>query len=83
MSCGVGRRYGLNLALLWLWHRTDAAPIQPVVWECPYAAGIVLKRKRRKERRKERKKGRKEGGREETKEGRKGEGGREEGRKCI
>ena len=28
VSCGVGRRHGSDLALLWLWHRPEAiAPI--------------------------------------------------------
>ena len=31
--------------LLWLWCRPAAiAPIRPLVWEPPYAAGVVLKR---------------------------------------
>ena len=35
--------------LLWLWHRPAvAAPIQPLAWELPYAAGAALKRKRKK-----------------------------------
>ena len=37
MSCGVGRRHGLDLALLW-------APIRPLAWELPYAVGAALKR---------------------------------------
>ena len=53
MSCGVGQRQGLDLALLWLWHRlVAAAPIQPLAWESPYAVGAVLKKK--KKRKKER-----------------------------
>jgi len=45
MSCGVGRRRGLDLVLLWLWCRQVAtAPIQPLVWELPYAAGMALKK---------------------------------------
>ena len=44
MSCGVGRRHSLDLALLWLWHRMAAtAPIRPLAWERPYAAGAALK----------------------------------------
>ena len=47
MSCGVGRRGGSDLLLLWLRCRlTAAAP----TWELPYAAGVALKRKRKKER---------------------------------
>ena len=45
MSCGVGRRRGLDPALLWLWRRPVATdPIRPLAWEPPYAAGVVLKR---------------------------------------
>ena len=39
VSCGVGRRRGLDPALLWLWRRPVAtAPIRPLAWEPPYAA---------------------------------------------
>ena len=49
MSCGVGRRCGLDLALLWLWHRLAAAvPIGPLAWELPYATGAALKSKKKK-----------------------------------
>ena len=49
MSCGVGRRCGLDPVLLWLWHRPAAiAPIRPVAWELPYAAGVALKSKKKK-----------------------------------
>ena len=42
MSCGVGRRRGLDPALLWLWRRLVAtAPIRPLGWEPPYAAGAA------------------------------------------
>ena len=35
MSCGVGRRHGSDLSLLWLWPRLAAiAPIQPLA-TCP------------------------------------------------
>ena len=44
MSCGVGRRCGLDPALLWLWRRLAAtAPIRPLAWEPPYAEGVALK----------------------------------------
>ena len=34
-----------DLALLWLWHRPAAvAPIRPLAWESPYAAGVALKK---------------------------------------
>ena len=40
MSCGVGHRRGLDLALLWLWCRPAAAAlIQPLAWELPCATG--------------------------------------------
>ena len=36
-------------ALLWLWRRPAAtAPIQPLPWETPYAAGAALKRQKEK-----------------------------------
>ena len=44
MGCGVGRRRGLDLALLWLWCRLAAvAPIGSLAWEPPYAASVALK----------------------------------------
>ena len=50
MSCGVGRRHGLDLVLLWLWHRLAAAtPIRPLAWEPPYAMGSALKRQKTKQ----------------------------------
>ena len=58
MSCGVGRRHGSDLVLLWLWGRPVAiALIRPLAWEPPYAAGAAQERikKRKKERKKERK----------------------------
>ena len=60
VSCGVGRRRGSHLALLWLWHRPVAiALIQALTWEPPYAVGAALKIQK-KERKKEKKKERKE-----------------------
>ena len=42
MSCGVGRRRGSDLALVWLWRRLEAtAPIRPLAWEPPHAAGAA------------------------------------------
>ena len=36
-------------ALLWLWRRPAAtAPIRPLAWEPPYAAGATLKRPKKK-----------------------------------
>ena len=45
LSPGVGRRHGSDPELLWLWHRPAArAPIGPLAWELPYAAGAALKK---------------------------------------
>ena len=45
MSCGVGRRHGLDLALLWLWRRPEAvALIHPLAWELLYFEGAALKK---------------------------------------
>ena len=53
MSCGVGRRCGLDLVLLWLWCRPAATVlIGPLAWEPPRAVSVALKKtpkKRRKE----------------------------------
>ena len=44
MSCAVGRRCSLDLALLRLWCKLAAvAPIRPLAWEPPYATGEALK----------------------------------------
>ena len=52
MSWGVGRRPGLDPALLWLWCRLAAtALIKPLAWEFPYAIGAALEKA--KERKKE------------------------------
>ena len=49
VSCGVGRRGGSHLALLWLWCRLGAVSlICPLGWEPPYAAGAALKKKKKK-----------------------------------
>jgi len=49
VSCGVDRRRGLDLALLWLWRRPVAtAPIRPLAWEPPYVSGSALKKKKKK-----------------------------------
>ena len=45
VSCGVGHRHSLDLALLWLWYRPAAvALIRPLTWEPPCAAGVALKK---------------------------------------
>ena len=51
MSCGVGRRGGSDLAMLWLWRKPAAtalatARIKPLAWEPPYASGAALKRQK-------------------------------------
>ena len=49
MGCGVGRRRGSDLALLWLWCRPVAmAQIRPLAWELPHAVGVALKRQKTK-----------------------------------
>ena len=49
MSCGVGRRGGSDLVLLWFWCRLAAiAPIRPLAWEPPYAICLALKRQKKK-----------------------------------
>ena len=51
LSCGVGRRCCSDLAWMWLWlwrRLVAAAPIRPLVWEPPYAAGVALKRQKEK-----------------------------------
>ena len=50
MTCGIGRRQGLDLALLWPWRRLAAtALIPPSAWELPHALGVVLKRPKKEE----------------------------------
>ena len=53
MNCGIVRRFGLDLELLWLWRRLAAiAPIRPLPWEAPYAKGEALKKKTEKDKKK-------------------------------
>ena len=48
MSCGVGRRRGSDLALLWLWGRPAATALnRPLAWEPPYAMGVALEKAKR------------------------------------
>ena len=50
MSCGVGHRRGSDPTLLRLWRRPAAtAPITPLAWEPPYAAGAVLEKGKKKD----------------------------------
>ena len=54
VSCGVGHRHVSDPALLWLWHRLVAtAPIRPLAWEPPYAAGAVQEIAKRPKEKKE------------------------------
>ena len=56
VSCGVGHRYSSDPALLWLWRRlTATAPIRPLDWEPPYAAGAAqeIAKKKIKKKKKE------------------------------
>ena len=56
LPCGVGRRCSLGPALLWLWRRPMAtAPIQPLAWEPPYAAGAAQEMAKRQKQRKKKK----------------------------
>ena len=49
MTCGVSYRGDSDLALLWLWYRpVTMALIQSLAWKHPYAAGIALKRPKKK-----------------------------------
>ena len=57
VSCGVGHRRGLDLALLWLWCRlVTTAPIRPPAWEPPYATDTALEKTKRQKKKKEKKK---------------------------
>ena len=48
MTCGVGRRRGLDPVSLWLWHRPAAvALIRPLALEPPFAVGAALNSKRK------------------------------------
>ena len=50
MSCGIGCRRGLDLALLWLWYKPEAlALIRPLAWELLCAAGVTQKRWKNKQ----------------------------------
>ena len=49
MSCSVGRRRGLDPALLWLWRWLVAtALIGPLAWEPPYATSVALENTKKK-----------------------------------
>ena len=53
VSCGVGHRSGLDLALLWC-RQVATALIRTLAWEHPYVMDAALKKS--KERKKERRK---------------------------
>ena len=55
MSCGKGHRCGSDLALLWC-RLPGAAPIQPLFWESPYAAGVPIKKNQKQKQKKTKKK---------------------------
>ena len=49
MSCDIGHRPGWDLVFLGLWYRLEAPPpTGPQVWELPYAAGVALKRQKKR-----------------------------------
>ena len=49
VSSGVSRRGGLDPVLLWFWRRPAAvAPIGPLAWEPPHAAGVALEKEKKK-----------------------------------
>jgi len=53
VSCGVGCRRCSDPVLLWLWCRLVAtAPIRPLAWEPPYAAGAALEKAKRQKKKK-------------------------------
>ena len=55
LSCGVGCSHGSDLALLWLWRRPVAiAPIRPLAWEPPHAAGAAQRNSKKKDKKKKR-----------------------------
>ena len=50
------RRHASDLELLWLWCRPVAtAPIRPLAWEPPYAAGASLEKAKRQKKKKKKK----------------------------
>ena len=56
VSCGVGRRWGMDPALLWLWCRPVATVlIRPLAWESPCATGVDLEKAKRKLKKKKKK----------------------------
>ena len=59
MSCGVDRRRGSDLVLLWLWlwhGPATTALIGPLAWEPPYPVVVALRRQKDQKKKKKRKK---------------------------
>ena len=57
MSCGVGRRRGLDPTLLWLWHRpVSTAPIRTLAWEPPCAVGSGPRKGKKRDQKQKKKK---------------------------
>ena len=57
MRCGVGRRCSSDPMLLWFRHwQVATAPIGPLAWEPPYAAGVAQAMAKRPKKKKDRKK---------------------------
>ena len=55
MSCGVGRRRGLDCVLLWLWCRPEVtAATRPLAWEPPYAVGVAPEKGKKTKKKKKR-----------------------------
>ena len=53
VSCGVGRRRGLDPTLLWLWCRPAATALsRPLAWEPPYATGAAQEKTKDKKKKK-------------------------------
>ena len=49
VSCGIGRGWGSDPKLLWLWRRPAAvALIGPLAWEPPFALGVALENAKKK-----------------------------------
>ena len=57
LSCGIGRRRGSDLVLLWLWRRLAAAAlIEPLAWQLPSATSVALESKKKKKKKKKKEK---------------------------
>ena len=53
MSCGISFGRGLDPTRLWLWRRLAAtAPMGPLAWEPPYAAGAALEKAKKDKKKK-------------------------------